>query len=68
VQGVEAKLDEHKRVAIMFKHVIKYNVHMKNILFKISNLEIKNKHIIEEKDISIQNLQGALENERKLKA
>ncbi len=52
----------------MFKHVIKYNVHMKNILFKISNLEIKNKHIIEEKDISIQNLQGALENERKLKA
>ncbi len=68
MQGVEAKLDEHKKVATMFKQVIKYNVHMKNILFRLSNMEINNKHIIEEKDISIQNLQGALEKERKFKA
>ncbi len=41
---------------------------MTNILFRLSDLEIKNKQIIEEKDISIQNLQGALEKEQKLKA
>ncbi len=45
VEGVEAKLDEHKRIATMFKHVIEYNVHMTNILLRLSNLEIKNKHI-----------------------
>jgi hypothetical protein len=41
---------------------------MTNILFRLSNLEIKNKKIIEEKDKSVQNLQGALEKEQKLKA
>jgi len=56
-------LDEHKRITTVFKDVIEYNVHMKIILFRISNLEIKNKHIIEEKDIYIQNLQGILENQ-----
>ncbi len=67
VQGIEAKLDEHKRVIIMFQHVAKYNVHMTNILLKLFDLEIKNKHIIEEKDKFVQNLQGTLE-EQKLKA
>ncbi len=41
---------------------------MTNILFKLYDLEIKNKYIIEEKDISIHNLHGALKNEQKLKA
>jgi hypothetical protein len=36
---------------------------MTNILLRLSDLEIKNKHIIEEKDIFVQNLQGALEKE-----
>jgi hypothetical protein len=26
VQGLEAKLDEHKKIAIMFQHVAEYNV------------------------------------------
>ncbi len=39
---------------------------MTNILLKLSNLEIKNKQIIE-KDKFVQNLQGALEKEQKLK-
>jgi hypothetical protein len=68
VQGVEAKLDEHKRIATMFKHVIEYNVHMTNILLKLSNLKIKNKHIIKNIYIFIQNLQGVLEKKQKLKA
>jgi hypothetical protein len=68
VQGVEAKLGEHKRITTMFKHVIEYNVHMTNILLRLSNLEIKNKHIIKKKDIFIQNLQGVLEKEQKFKA
>ncbi len=33
---------------------------MTNVLLRLSNLEIKNKQIIE-KDIFVQNLQGALE-------
>ncbi len=41
---------------------------MTNILLKLSDLEIKNKQIIEEKYISIQNLPGALEKEQKFKA
>jgi len=41
---------------------------MTNILLRLFNLEIKNKQIIEEKDTSIQNLQGDLEKEQKLKA
>jgi hypothetical protein len=61
MQGIEAKLDEHKRVIIMFQHVAKYNVYMTNILLKLFDLGIKNKHIIEEKDKFVQNLQGALE-------
>ncbi len=67
VQGIEAKLDEHKRVASMFQQVTQYNVQMTNILLKLFDLEIKNKQIIEEKDRSIQNLQGCLEKEQKLK-
>ncbi len=64
---MEAKLDEHKNVVIMFQQVAKYNVQMTNILFRFFNLEIKNKQIIEKKDKYVQNLQGALEKERKLK-
>ncbi len=41
---------------------------MTNVLFRFFDLEIKNKHIIEEKDIYVQNLLGALEKEQKLKA
>jgi hypothetical protein len=41
---------------------------MTNILFRLSDLEIENKQIIEEKDRCVQNLQGALEKEQKLKA
>jgi hypothetical protein len=52
----------------MFKHVVEYNVHMTNILLRLFDLEIKNKQIIKKKDRSIQNLQGALEKEQKLKA
>jgi hypothetical protein len=40
---------------------------MTNILLRLSNLEIKNKQIIKEKDRFVQNLQGALEKEQKLK-
>jgi len=40
---------------------------MTNILFRLSNLEIKHKKIIKEKDIFISNLQRALKNEQKLK-
>jgi hypothetical protein len=65
---MEAKLDEHKRVNTMFQQVAKYNVHMINILFRLSDLEIKNKQIIKEKDRCVQNLQGALEKEQNLKA
>jgi hypothetical protein len=68
VQRVEAKLDEGKRTTIMFKHVVKYNVQMTNILLKLSNLEIKDKKIIGKKDKFVQNLQGALEKEQNLKA
>ncbi len=52
----------------MFKHAAKYNLQMTNILLIFFDLEIKNKQIIEEKDRSVQNLQGALEKEQKLKA
>ncbi len=51
----------------MFRQVAKYSVQMTNILLKLFDLEIKNKHIIEEKDRSIQNLQKALK-EQKFKA
>ncbi len=51
----------------MFQQVVKYNVKMTNTLFRLFNLEIKNKQTIEEKDRSIQNFQGALEKEQKFK-
>jgi hypothetical protein len=35
VQGVEAKLEEHKRVVTMFKQVTKYNVQMTNIFLRL---------------------------------
>jgi len=37
-------------------------------LFKLSNIKIKNKQIIEEKDKSIHNLQGALGKKQKFKS
>ncbi len=40
---------------------------MTNILLKLSDLEVKNKQIMKENDKSVQNLQGALEKEQKLK-
>ncbi len=66
MQGVEVELDEHKRTTTMFKQATKYSVQMTNILLRLSDLEIKNKKIIE-KDKSIQNLQGVLEKEQKFK-
>ncbi len=51
----------------MFQQATKYNVQMTNILLRLFNLKIKNKHIIKEKDKSVQNLQGALEKEQKFK-
>jgi hypothetical protein len=56
-------LDENRKAATMFQQEAKYNVQMTNILFRHFDLEIKTKHIIEEKDRSIQNMQGALEKE-----
>ncbi len=38
----------------MFQQAAKYNVQMKNILLRLSNIEIKNKQIIKEKDKSVQ--------------
>ncbi len=51
----------------MFQQVEKYNTQMTSILFKLFDLEIRNKQIIEEKDKYVLNLQGALE-EQKLRA
>ncbi len=67
VQGVEAKLDEHRKTIIMFKQALKYSVQMTNIFLRLVDLQIENKQIIEEKDRSIQNLQGTLEKEQKFK-
>ncbi len=67
-QRIEVELDEHIRVANMFQQATQYSVRLTNILFKLYDLEIKNKHIIKEKDKSIQNLQGALQKGQKLKA
>ncbi len=41
---------------------------MTNMLLRLSDLEIKSKQIIGEKDRSVQNLQRALEQEQKFKA
>ncbi len=46
-------MDEHIKVVTMFQQVVKYNVKMTNTLFRLFNLEIKNKQTIEEKDRSI---------------
>jgi hypothetical protein len=40
---IEAELDEHIRITNMFQQVAEYNVQMTNILFRFSDLEIKNK-------------------------
>ncbi len=48
----------------MFQQVEKYNTQMTNILFKLFDLEIRNKQIIEEKDKYVLNLQGALEEQK----
>jgi len=66
-QGLEVNLDEHKKVATMFQHVTKYYVQMTNIQLRFSNLEIISEQIIEQNNKSVQNLQGALEKEQKLK-
>ncbi len=63
MQGIEIEQDEHRRVLIMFQQVAEYNVQMKNILLRLSNMEIKNKQIIKEKNKSIKNLDGTLEKE-----
>ncbi len=52
----------------MFKQVIECSVQVTNILLRLSNLEIKNQQIIEEKGKFVQDLQGALKKEQKLKA
>jgi hypothetical protein len=41
---------------------------MTNILLRLSDMEIINKQIREEKDKFVQNLQGALQKEQKFKA
>ncbi len=51
----------------MCQHATIYNTQMMNIMFKLFEMEIKNKQIIEEKDKFVQNLKGALEKEQKLK-
>jgi hypothetical protein len=56
MQGIEVELDEHRKVASMFQQATMYNVQMINILCRFYDLEIKNKHIIEEKDRFVQNL------------
>ncbi len=61
-------MDQCRKAAGMFQKVAKYSVQMTNILLRLFNLEIMNKQIIEEKGRSIQNLQGTLEKEQKLKA
>jgi hypothetical protein len=66
-QGLEVNLDEHKRVATMFQHVTKYYVQMTNIRLRFSDLEIISEQIIEQNNKSIQNLQGTLAKEQKLK-
>ncbi len=68
VQGLKTNLDEHRRVASMFQQAAEYNTQMTNIMLRFFDLEIRNKQIIKEKDKFVQNLQGALEKEQKLKA
>ncbi len=67
VQGVEAKLNEHRRIAIMFQQVVEYDVQMTNILLRLFDLEITKQVDYRGKDY-VQNLQGVLEKEQKFKA
>ncbi len=67
MQGLEVDLHEHRRVASTYQLATKYSVWMTNILLRFSDLEIKNKQIIGEKDKFVQNLQRALEKEQKFK-
>ncbi len=60
-------LGEHRKTPTMFQHVEEYIVQMTNILLRLYNMEIKNRHIKQENDRYVQNLQGALETEQKLK-
>ncbi len=48
IQGLEAKLDEHRRAANMFQQVIKYNTQMTNILLNFFALE---NHLKNEKNV-----------------
>ncbi len=66
VQGLEVELDEHRKTTSMFQQALEYNTQMTNILFRLSNLEIRNKQIIEIKDKYVQNLR-ALEKEQKFR-
>jgi hypothetical protein len=47
----------------MFQQIVEYNTQMTNILFIISDLEIRNKQITEQKDNFVHNVHGALEKE-----
>ncbi len=67
-QGIEAKLDEHRRVASMFQLARKYNVQMTKILLRLFDLEIKNKQIIEEKEQKLKAKLQARNSENNLKS
>ncbi len=51
----------------MFQQAVEYNTQMTNIIFRLSDQEIINKQITNEKNKFVQNMQGVLE-EQKLKA
>jgi hypothetical protein len=67
VQGLEAELDKHGKGVNMFQQAVEYITQMTNILFRLSDWEIINKQITNEKNKFVQNMQGVLE-EQKLKA
>ncbi len=52
----------------MFQQATMYSTQMTNILLILFDPKIKNKQIIEEKDIFVQNVQGPLEKEKKFNA
>jgi hypothetical protein len=43
MQGIEAELDEHKKIVSMFQQAIEYSVYMTNIFFRLFDLKIKSK-------------------------
>ncbi len=53
MQGLETYLDEHRRAASMFQQVAKYSTQMTKILLRLFDMEIRNKHIIKDKDIFV---------------